>query len=218
MSYSYSVPNYQPVEFPQDYNQTKKKSSLPIAGAGLVVGGGVGAYLGSKKNPFVEKGGEITDTFAKNVLEKADDAIKKPYDQVKEVLGKLNSIKTPEDLKSLFSSNPEAKCSVDLGTITADNLSNNKTTIKNELEAKSKSLVQDMKNKIKTFWDKKEKKFIKPDGSDENVFKAIQNASKGAKAKIIAKYAAIGAVATGAIAFIAHKILTSKKDVPPQQF
>ena len=69
-----------------------------------------------------------------------------------------------------------------------------------------------MKNKIKTFWDAESKKFAKSDGGDEKIFNAIVDAKKGVKAKVIGKYAAIGAAATGILAVVLHKIISSKNN------
>ncbi len=42
------------------------------------------------------------------------------------------------------------------------------------------------------------------------MFDAIKNSTKGLKGKIIAKYAAISGLVTGAVAIVAHKLLQIK--------
>ncbi len=214
-----------------NYNiEVKNKSSKPYAVGGLVAGAIGGAALGAYKNPFVDKAGEATDTFAKSVYEKyadkADDSVKKTYSEGNEILKKLDSIKTPEELRSLFNENKNAAENICRETgqtynafldgINQENLAANKETIKEQLEAGNKMRYGDMKNKIKGLWNKEKKQFIEPTSGDRSVYNAIVEAKKGVKAKFIAKYAAIGAVVTGAVAFIAHKIISAKKSQPQQ--
>lgn len=220
-SYSNPLTYGQPV---QAYDtQAKKQSSAPYGIAGLAVGGAAGALVGYKKNPFIAKNGEATDVFAKNVYEKyaekAKDSIKKPYEQTKEILKNLDSVKTLEELKTLFSKNKEVADSLEItvDNVNTNNLAETKKTIKENLEAKNKTRFQDMKNKIKTFWDAEKKKFFKPEGSDESIFNAINDAKKGVKGKLIAKYTAIGAIGLGIITTILHKLITSKKPTEDTQ-
>lgn len=234
MTYSYQGPltyGPQPIPLANDVMQEKKKSSAPYAAAGLVVGGGVGCFAGCRTNPFIAKNGEATDSFSKSVYEKfaskADDAIKKPFEQGNEILKKIDSVKSPDELKTLFNNNPEAAKKVcnELGRtpdeflsdVTSNNLSSNKKTIKEKLESGNNARFQDMKNRIKTFWDAEKKKFVKPEGSDEKVYNAINEAKKGIKTKVVLKYTAIAGAIGAAAAFIAHKIISHKKEVSQQQ-
>ena len=63
-----------------------------------------------------------------------------------------------------------------------------------------------MKNQIQACWDKDKKKFVKSDSVKEDAFKAIKKSTNGIKGKIMAKYAAIGAVIAGIVGFILGKI------------
>lgn len=227
MSYSYSSPlTYGPSNLPVAYEDTamRKPSSAPYAAGGFVLGAAGGAYAGSRKNPYISKNGEVSDSFAIKVYEKylnkASDAGKEAYEQGLEILKKLDKTSTPEELKTLLNANEEAvkeictelKQSPDsfVENITKENLSANKKTIKERLTAANKNRYQNMKNQIQSCWDKKPRKFKKPDNIKQEVFDTIKNASKGGKAKIIAKYSLIAGAITGAVAYAAHKIFSQK--------
>ena len=60
MTYSYPTPlNYGPNQQPLHYEdmQYKKPSSFPAFATGTVLGAGVGAYMGYRKNPYFSKVG-----------------------------------------------------------------------------------------------------------------------------------------------------------------
>ena len=216
MTYSYSTPL---TYGPQTAQTNTKPSSLPYGAAGLVVGGAAGAVAGVKKNPFIDKSGEATDSFSKKVfqkyIDKAEDAIKKSHEQKMEIYKDIDGVKTSDELRALFSSKPDAKISLEadfLKNVDESNLAASKKTIKNKIIADTNTSLQNVKNKIKTFWDAESKKFAKPDGGDEKIFNAIVDAKKGVKAKVIGKYAAIGAAATGILAVVLHKFISSKNN------
>lgn len=218
MSYSYSTPlTYgQPSQGAYtNETATKKSSALPYGVAGAVVGGVGGGILGGKKNPFINKNGEASDTFSKKVFEKyidkADDAIKKAHNQKMEIYQEIDGIKNADDLRALFAARPEANLKLEpdfLNNVDANNLTESKKVIKETVEADTKASFQNVKNKIKTYWDANTKKFVKPDGSDETIFNAINEAKKGVKFKTIAKYAAVGAGATAILAVVLNKLFS----------
>lgn len=220
MSVSYSspiVPNMQPEI---STTQNRKQSSIPYGVTGLTVGGIAGTAIGMKKNPFIAKNGEAKDTFAKKVfnefIERADDLVRKAHQQKTEIYDALETINSADDLRALFSSKPDAKINLEadfLQNINSSNLNESKKTIKETIEAELKSSHQNLKNKIKNFWDAEKKKFVNPSGGDDKVFDSINAAKKGMKLKVVAKYAAIGAAITGIAAVILHKVFSKNTDV-----
>ena len=198
----------------------QKPSALPIAIGGAVVGAGTGAFLGNRKNPYITSTGEVVDTFAKTAYEKyinkAKDAGKEAYEGGLNILKKIDSVKSTEELKGLFDANKEAAKDVCtelkqtpeefLNKVTQDNLSANKKVIKEKINAGNNTRYQDMKNQIQICWDKDKKKFVKNDAVKDDVYKAIKKSTNGVKGKIIGKYAAIGAGIAGIIGFIAGKL------------
>ena len=187
--------------------------------ASVAVGGAGGLTAGIIKNPYISKKGEITDTFARSVYENVDSAGKEAYKESLNILKEIDKVKTPEELKTLFNNNKKAAEEVVNGTgesvenflekINNDNLKSNKNTIKEKIKATNNSRFQDMKNRILSYWDKDKKKFISTNTDDE-VFKAIKKSRFGIKAKTIAKYTAIGALAAGVIGVICTKLLAQK--------
>lgn len=223
MTYSYSSPlTYGPQQNGVYYNEMeyKKPSAAPAAIAGVAAGGVTGAVIGSRKNPYMTKSGEVLDSFAKtayeNYVNKVADAGKEAYDGGLNILKKIDTVKSPEELKTLFEANKEAAKEICtelkqtpeefLNRITQDNLNKNKTSIKEKITAGNNTRYQDMKNQIQACWDKDKKKFVKSDSVKEDAFKAIKKSTNGIKGKITAKYAAIGAAIAGIVGFILGKI------------
>lgn len=225
MTYSYqSGPlTYGPQQNGLYYNDTayQKRSVAPaVVGTGIV-GAGIGAFIGNKKNPFITKSGEVVDAFAKSAYEKyvnkATDATKNAYNGGLNILKKIDTINSPEELKTLFNNNKEAAKDICaelkqtpeefLSRVSEKNLSNNKKVIKEKINAGNNTRYQDMKNQIQICWDSEKKKFVKNDAVKDDAYKAIKKATKGIKGKIIAKYAAIGAGIAGLTGFIIGKFM-----------
>ena len=216
MTYSYSVTN--PAGY-QDVSKVKQKSSLPAAAGGLIAGGAIGAFAGFKKNSVIDKNG-IKDSFAKKVEERlineAGETAKNIHNQGNDIIKKIDKIKSPEDLKTLFGSNKDAvkdMCSKlkqtpeeFLQTITSDNLKQNKETIKNWFIAGRNNKFQAIKNKIQFCWDKDTKKFTQPKAIKDNVYNAIIKTQKSAKKVSTIKYGAIAAAIGAAVGFIISKL------------
>ena len=230
MTYSYPTPlNYGSNQVPLHYEgmQYKEPSSLPATVTGAILGAGFGGYLGSRKTPYFTKNNEVVDSFAKNALEKymntSSASNKDVYKGNVEILKKIESIKSPEELKSLFDSNKEAAedfCrkfnqSVDdyIKNITKDNLSANKKSIKENLTANNNTLYQNMKNNIQSCWNKDKKKFVKPNGMNDDLFNSIKKATNGMKTKGILKSAGIGALISGATAFAVSKFINYRNRI-----
>lgn len=223
MTYSYSGPlTYGPQTNGVYYDEMtyKKPSALPAATAGVLVGGIGGAVVGGKKNPYVNKKGEILDSFAKTTYEKYVDkaagAAKESYHGGQEILAKIDSVKNPEELKALLSSNQEAAKDICaelkqtpeefLTNVSEKNLNANKKIIKEKINAGNNTRFQDMKNQIQACWDADKKKFVKNENVKDDVYKAIKKSTNGIKGKIIAKYAAIGAAVAGVVGFVLGKL------------
>ena len=235
MSYPYSAgpmnyanPNMQ---VPYEEMAENKSCSLPYGITGAVIGAAGGGLIASRINPYVSIKGEVQDSFAKRAYEKyitkGKGTDKKLYEQTKDILEKIGSVHKPEDLKALFDENQdimkivcnELKQTPDefCNNITQSNLSANKKIISERLKNGNKFRFQNMKNVILSCWDSKKREFSKPDSISRDMYDAIKDATDGAKTKVIAKYAAIGAAITGAIAFIAHKAITYKTQGQNQQ-
>lgn len=227
MTNSYSTPlTYGPTNMPVEYAgmqpQKKKDKSIPFGIAGLAVGGGVAGYMGYRKNPYMESSGSATDSFTKTVYEKFANTVtgdeKTLITQRKELLKEVDKAKTADNLKSLLE-NKQMAAKDALGSnyddivnnLSETNLTQNKSTIKNSLKTQETNSLQKMKNWITACWDKDKKKFTKADSVTDDAFKAIESATNGAKTRLVTKYAAIGALTTGVVAYIAHKIISNKK-------
>jgi hypothetical protein len=106
---SYSTPvTYGTSNDPNQY-QVKVKKRNPALSYGIatgIIGGGVGAVIGYKKNPYITNKGTATDTFAKNAYEKyssiAGSSEKTIATERKEILKELDKIKNADDLKALL--------------------------------------------------------------------------------------------------------------------
>ena len=203
----------------------KKKTATPYVLGGLAIGAGTGAIIGSKTNPYISKSGEVVDSFAKEAygkyINKNNDTAKKVYEQGLKVLDEIKKAKSPEDLKTLLNNNKELADEVCRGlgktpdkyieTITQENLRANKENIIQRINSMNKHELQSMKNWIQACWDKTKKEFKKSTDVTQDAFDAIKESTKSGKNKLIAKYAAIGGVATALVSFITYKIIQSKK-------
>lgn len=238
MSNQYSMPlsygNQPPLSYDERIQSPvvikERPSSAPAAMFGGIVGLAAGSVIGAKQHPYM-KNGIPTDTFAKKAYDKymkhAPAAEQESYGQYKEVLKKLDKVKTVDELKTLINNNPKAADEIStalekttdeyLSTITESNLSSNKETIKRKLEAGNATRFQNMKNQITTCWDAATKKFVKPASMDDPTFKAIKKSANMIKSKFIAVWALSSAAALGIVSFIGHKLYQHKKESANQQ-
>ena len=224
MAYSYSTPlAYGPqpdLAYYDDFTY-KKSSSVPATAVSALAGGGVGTYMACRKSPTILKNGEISDTFVKQTFESyvshAADSGKEAYNEGLNILKKIDSVKTPEELKSLMDSNKEAAkefCAEMkqtpedfLSNVTKDNLKDNKKVIKEKITAGNNTRYQDIKNQIQACWDKDAKKFVQKDSVKDDVYQAIKKSNSGIKGKMIAKYVAIGAGIAGLLGYVVSKFI-----------
>lgn len=219
------VEEYQPQYV--DAAAEQKPSSIPAGIAGAALGAATGAVIGLAKKQLVVNGGNVNDQFAvktyERYLKKVPDTADVTYEQLNKMLSKLNSVKTPEELKTLFADNPEAaqeacsalnKTPVEfLDKVDSKNLGRNKTSINKKLEAAKEMKVNSIKNDITTYWNADKKKFEKGANPDQNLYKAIKKTYAELKAKTVGKAAGIAAIIGGVALFGIHKLLTHKKDV-----
>ena len=202
----------------------KKRSSIPAGVAGAVVGATVaGTAAGIWGNPYF-KNKEVVNSFAeksfKNFLDK-NSTQKDVLNKIKNFLKELEKIKTPEELKTLFTNNntiAEDYCKIlnitlddYIKTITSDNLAGNKKAISDTISQQCKNKIQLMKNWIQKCWDSSAKEFKKADGISDDVFNSIKEATKGCKLKMVALYAGIAAAITGVACYATHRFTSKKK-------
>jgi len=232
MTYSNSTPlSYGPNEPLRYYANTGnsngkliKTASGGAALCGLGAGAIGGAVVGATRNPYI-KNGVPSDSFARaaynKYARKADKSIKEPYEQCNEVLSKIGKVNSADELRTLMGNNPEASKEVSatlgktpeefLKTVTDKNLGSNKKVIKQKLESANELRFQNMKNNINLAWNEEKHAFVKPNDMEKGIFKAIKKASRRIKASFIAKYALIGGAVTGAVTYLVHRFIISKK-------
>lgn len=216
MTYSYQ-PNFVANGQANDMYSQKKSIAPSVALGTGAIGGTIATVVASKKHPYISKKGEATDTFTKNVYKKyaktASEELKNTYNQSKNLLNKINSVKSVEDLKTLINNNKNAMTNFNSGkvddflnNITDENLKENKEVIKKHLETSRNTSLRDLKNKINTCWDKDKKAFVN-DIKNEKMVEAIKYSAKKYKLKSVAKCGIITTLITSIASFIACKLL-----------
>lgn len=208
--------------YPQTYQQpvSNGPSVLGMATLGAIGGGSVGYF----KNRFpVGKDGSVSDTFAKEVFENnlkknGSAEVKKYFEELQNVLKKIDKISTPEGFKKLIADNKsliEEQCrgiSAESFTdaVNSTNLKDSKKALKDTLQSIMNFETTKVKNAVKLAWNKENKKFEKTaEFKDGKLFDAI----KGTKNKIQWKKAfKYGGITAGVMAVltIGYKMLTSK--------
>jgi len=226
MTTSYSAMGYPPqAGYPQNWSTSQEINSKPsgpsvfgAASLGLIGGGAVGAY--KFRHPV--KDGVVSDTFAKNALDRLIDKgyaleDKKFFKQMRNVLKKVDKIKKPEKFKKLLKKNPEVcqrvyntvSTETVCDTLTKENLKGKTKALKQALDAQKNNSLVSMKDAIKACWNEEEKKFIKPDNfRDNNVFKVIKGTKSRVQLKKALKYGGITAGILGALTLI-YKIFVA---------
>ena len=223
MAYPYNAAGYSQAGYPQNYNQVDNKGNGPsvfgTAALGLVGGSAVGAY----KFRYPVKDGVVSDSFAKNALDKLIDKgyaleDKTFFKQMRNVMKKVDKITKPEKFKKLLNKNPEVcqrvyntiSTETVCDTLTKENLAGKKKALKQALEAQKNNSLTSMKDAIKACWNEEEKRFIQPDNfKDSKVFKVIKGTKSRVQFKKALKYGAITAGILGALTLV-YKIFTSR--------
>lgn len=217
------LPNQNYIQGNNNFNQyqnaviTQNQSSnkvpfLGVTALGGITGAGIGFF---KNNSPVSKNGKVSDTFAQKAFDKhiknnlSKDG-KEFFTQVKNILSKIDSVKTVEDFKKLLNNNKKV-CSTDINGFSADSILKTLTTenVKSKASALKSGLqhwldynVKNMKDSISACWDKESKKFVKPNNMDDKIFKTIKNTGTNSKTVKILKHAGIGAAIAGGLAIV----------------
>ena len=135
-----------------------KAGAIGFAGGSLIAGGV--DYFKSRKP--INSNGEVTDSFAKKVLNKMIDKNytakgKEFFKEKCNVLKKLDSIKTPEKFKSLMEKNRKycatlcdgISLSTMCNTVTKDNIKDKVSALKKRILASMEPEIQNIKDTIK---------------------------------------------------------------------
>ena len=224
MTSSYNAAGYQQTGYPQYYNhpQQQKNGGASVFGA-AALGFAGGSAIGAYKFRYPVKDGVVSDSFAKNALDKLIDKgyaleDKKFFKQMRNVMKKVDKIKKPEKFKKLLNKNPEVcqriyntvSTETVCDTLTRENLGGKKKVLKEALEAQKNNSLVSMKDAIKACWSEEEKKFIKPDNfKDSKVFKVIKGTKSRVQFKKALKYGGITAGILGALTLV-YKIFTTR--------
>ena len=210
-----------------DYSQMAQPKAPSSLGVGIktgLVGATAGALISLRHNPIIDKAGEVSTDYAiktyEKFLENSKDDVKKAYEQGLELIKKIDNAKSPDELKNLLKSYPEAVDFIAkdlkktpekfIKNISRWNLNKNKKVLKNKLEASNKLRYQDVKNQIQACWDVEAKKFVKSDSVSDAMYEAIKNVKNSAKAKAAGKKALVVGGISAVGAFILHKIFSLK--------
>lgn len=205
------------------YQPVRKNSGPSVFGMmtlGAVGGGAVGYF----KNRYpIGKDGAVADSFAREVFDKnlnknCSSDVKKYFKQLKEVLNKIDKVKTPEEYRKLINANKyiiEEQCKAISSETLLDAV--NTTNIKTSKEALKKSLegIMDFellktKNAVKLGWNSESKKFIKSsEFKDAKLFDIIKNTKSNMQWKKALKYGGITAGVMGALT-VGYKMLANK--------
>ena len=204
--------------YPQMYsNGYQTRSSLlgsVLTGAAVGFTGGALVTAGVdyfKNRKPVSNGGEVSESFAKRVMDRiiSKDYVAKGkefFNQKMNVLRKIDASKTPEKFKKLMKKN-RAFCqtlfdgiSLDTmcNTVTKENIKGKISAIKQRVQASLATEMQNIKDSVSLCWDKENKKFVKPSGVDDKLFKIIKNTKNSVNWKKAAKYGGITAGVFGA--------------------
>ena len=218
--------NYQNNVYPQNHyqnsNQSIFSSVLTNSFIGFAGGTVVGAGIEYIKNRKPVKNGEVTDSFAKQVMDKMIDKNctvrgKEFFKQKGELLKKISKVSSPEEFTKLMKKYKTYASSLCEGmsldsmckTVTKDNLKGKISALKKKIEASLEPEMRNIKDTISLCWDKENKKFIKPKNVEDKVFKIIKNTKNNVQWKKIFKYGGVTAGVFGA-ATLVYSMLMEK--------
>lgn len=216
---------YQPVTTVEEMQIPQQRQGASSLGVGIttgIVGAATGAIISLRKNPLINKAGEVSSEYAvktyEKILEKSKDAEKVVYEQTQELLKKIEGVKSADELKTLLKQYPEAVDSLSkdlkktpekfIKHVNRWNLGRNKKVIRQRLEAANNLRYQDVKNQIQACWDSNAKKFVKGEGVSDTVYEAIKNVKNSTKAKAAGKKALVVGGISAVCGFVLHKILS----------
>ena len=215
-----NLPQYN--TYPGPSNKKTSSKSGPSTFGMMTLGALGGGAVGYFRNRYpVQKDGTVSDSFAKEVFEKnlkknRSETAQKFFNQLNNVLKKIDKINSPEGLKKLLKENKEIieeQCkgiSVDtfLDGINSSNLKETQKSLKEVLEKNLDFEILKTKNAIKLGWNNDSKKFIKtPEFKDNKLFDVIKNTKNNIQWKKALKYGGITAGIMGALT-IGYKFFT----------
>ena len=201
--------------YPQAYSRRGSVLGNVITSAAVGFAGGAVVTAGVdyfKNRKPVSSSGEVSDSFAQKVMNKI---IKKDYaakgkeffNQKIKVLRHIDASKTPEKFKKLMQKNKEFCSTLFDGisldtmcnTVTKENIKGKIAAIKQRIQAGFSTEMQNIKDSVKLCWDSENKKFVKPSGVDDKLFKIIKSTKNDINWKKVGKYGGITAGVFGAI-------------------
>ena len=211
-----AYPNNVIEQYPQNNNYTNNDypANRGPSTLGMMALGGIGTgAVGYFRHRYpVNKNGTVSDEFAHKVFEKdlaknGTDKVKGILKNLKDILKELKKVKDPEKLKELLNNHKNCLDSLKgitsdvedfINSINANNIKEKAKFIQENLQNKIKLDISNVKDFIKNCWDKKEKKFVLPEGSTkEELFKVIKNTANNTGLKNAGKYGLIGAATAG---------------------
>ena len=211
------INNINPQIYQQAYVNNPKGSVLGslLTGAAIGFAGGAAVTVGVdyfKSRKPVNGNGEVSEKFAKRVLDRiiSKDYVAKGkafFNQKKNVLKNIDASKTPEKFRKLMQKN-KAFCStlcdgISLetmcNTVTKENIKGKISAIKQRVQASLSTEIQNIKDSISLCWDKENKKFVKPKGVDDKLFKIIKNTKNDINWQKVCKNGGIAAGVLGLI-------------------
>ena len=171
------------------YQPVRKNSGPSVFGMMTLgaLGGGTAGYF---RNRYpVGKDGVVSDSFAREVFDKnlnknTSSDVKKYFKQLKEVLKKIDKVKTPEEFRKLINANKyiiDEQCKgisseTLLDAVNTTNIKTSKEALKKSLEGIMDFELLKTKNAVKLGWNSESKKFIKSsEFKDAKLFEIIKN-------------------------------------------
>ena len=195
------------------YQPVRKNSGPSVFGMMTLgaLGGGTAGYF---RNRYpVGKDGVVSDSFAREVFDKnlnknTSSDVKKYFKQLKEVLKKIDKVKTPEEFRKLINANKyiiDEQCKgisseTLLDAVNTTNIKTSKEALKKSLEGIMDFELLKTKNAVKLGWNSESKKFIKSsEFKDAKLFDIIKNTKSNMQWKKALKYGGITAGVMGAL-------------------
>lgn len=219
-----AYPETYPQGYPQTYSQKPKSNGPSVLGM-ATVGAIGGSTVGFLRNRLpVSKDGSVSDGFVKEVFEKnleknASNESREYFKQLKNVLNKIDKIKSPEEFKKLLDANKvivESQCKgisaeTLLDAVNSTNLKTSKESLKKALESVMSFEHTKTENAIRLGWNSEEKKFIKnSEYKDSKLFDVIKGTKNKVQWKKALKYGGISAGVLGALTLGCKILLTPK--------
>lgn len=220
--------NYQNNIYPQNYYQSSNNSIfspvLTNSAIGFAGGSIIGACIEYIKNRRPVKNGEVTDSFAKQVMNKMIDKKctvrgKEFFKQKGELLKKVDKISSPEEFTKLMKKYKTYASSLCDGisldsmckTVTIDNLKGKISALKKRIEASLEPEMRNIKDTINLCWDNENKKFVKPKNVEDKIFNIIKNTKNNIQWKKMLKYGGVTASVFGAITLLYSMLITKNQ-------